>query len=434
MKSTNMTSQKSKKVTAIVLTAALALGSAACQSSSASESSGKTTITFALWDEIQSSTYQKIIDKFTEQHPDIQVEMQLTPWDQYWTKFDASAGANQAPDTFWINTYAPKYADAGILEPLDDYMEKDNIDQSQWLDAVTEAFYYEDELYAVPKGVDSCAVVYNKALFEKYKVSEPSEGWTWEDLKQIANQLKENIDAAGGSEYGVVLPVTDQNSFIRSYIYQAGGSFLNESMTKGNFYNEKTVAALEDVYSLIEKGICPSASIIQENAPIDLLLSGKACLTYTTQNNAKKMNESSLAKDLALVTLPSLENSSYVPAVMGYGMNAQGKHKEASWEFLKFLGGEEANQILAEDGADMPAYIDAQQYYATGFEQLDVSAFERQLQNVIPIQLIPVRDKVNSEENEIFAKIFTGELSVTDGLKQLDEVNNEALDTWYSKH
>lgn len=39
------------------------------------------TITFSLWDEIQSVVYQQLIDNFEEQNPNIHVEMQLTPWD-----------------------------------------------------------------------------------------------------------------------------------------------------------------------------------------------------------------------------------------------------------------------------------------------------------------------------------------------------------------
>ena len=308
------------------------------------------------------------------------------------------------------------------------------MDSSQWLEAVTDAFYYEGSLYAIPKGVDSCAVIYNKALFEKYGVSMPKEGWTWEKLKETARDLDSRIETAGGSEYGVVLPVTDQNSFIRSYVYQARGSFLDEEMRNGNFYNEKTVAAFEDLYGLIEEGVCPGATIIQENSPIDLLLSGKACMTYTTQNNAKKINESSIADDLELITMPSLENNCYVPAIMGYGMNSQGKHKEASWRFLKYLGGEEAGRMLAEDGADIPANVKVQQYYAAGFENVDVSAFQKQLEHTIPIQLIPVRDKVNSEENAIFGEIFAGSITIEEGLKKLDELNNNALEEWYVKH
>ena len=61
------------------------------------------TITYSLWDEIQSVVYQELIDNFEEQNPNIHVEMQLTPRDQYWTKFDASAGANQAADVFFMN-------------------------------------------------------------------------------------------------------------------------------------------------------------------------------------------------------------------------------------------------------------------------------------------------------------------------------------------
>ena len=54
----------------------------AAQEQAASQSSAggeRVTITFSLWDEIQSVVYQEIIDKFEEQNPDIHVEMQITP-------------------------------------------------------------------------------------------------------------------------------------------------------------------------------------------------------------------------------------------------------------------------------------------------------------------------------------------------------------------
>ena len=161
-----------KRLTAMVLSGVLAASMAV----TGTAAEDQVTITFSLWDEIQSVVYQQLIDNFEEQNPNIHVEMQLTPRDQYWTKFDASAGANQAADVFFMNVWVPKYAEAGILEPLDDYMEKSNFDFSLYAPSVVESSTYNGVHYAVPKGTDSLAVIVNSALFEKYGVTEPENG------------------------------------------------------------------------------------------------------------------------------------------------------------------------------------------------------------------------------------------------------------------
>ena len=141
--------RKLNKVLSVALSLAMAASLAACGNTTADDTGSTTTqesttqenaksdtseepvtITFALWDEIQSVVYQELIDKFEEQNPDIKVEMQLTPWDQYWTKFETTAGSNQAPDTYFMNANWQKYTDAGVMEPLNDYIEKDGVDMS----------------------------------------------------------------------------------------------------------------------------------------------------------------------------------------------------------------------------------------------------------------------------------------------------------------
>ena len=69
-----------KRLTAMVLSGVLAASMAV----TGTAAEDQVTITFSLWDEIQSVVYQQLIDNFEEQNPNIHVEMQLTPWDQYW--------------------------------------------------------------------------------------------------------------------------------------------------------------------------------------------------------------------------------------------------------------------------------------------------------------------------------------------------------------
>lgn len=88
--------------------------------------------------------YQELIDQFEEENPDIKVEMQLTPWDQFWTKFDSAAGTDEMPDTFFMNPLFEIYAEAGIMEPLNEYIERDSLDMSVYTPAIVDYFITSD--------------------------------------------------------------------------------------------------------------------------------------------------------------------------------------------------------------------------------------------------------------------------------------------------
>ena len=135
-------------------------------------------ISFMIWDEVQRPVFDEIVAEFMEANPEIDVEIQLTPWSQYWTKLDAAAGAGEAPDVFWMNTFMTKYTDAGILEPLDPYIDAAGLNRAAWLDTTMNAYADEGVQYAMPKGMDTVVVAFNRNIFEKYSVDVPAEGWS----------------------------------------------------------------------------------------------------------------------------------------------------------------------------------------------------------------------------------------------------------------
>ena len=60
------------------------------------------TLSYALWDQEQVPAMQQTIDEFKQTHPNIDVKIQVTPWDDYWTKLQTSATGGSAPDVFWM--------------------------------------------------------------------------------------------------------------------------------------------------------------------------------------------------------------------------------------------------------------------------------------------------------------------------------------------
>ena len=88
-----------KKIVASILCAAMLVVSVAgCQSkeaasggSAAANNDEKVSLKFALWDKNQQPIYQKMVDQFMEENPNIKVEIEITPWAQYWTKLETAA-------------------------------------------------------------------------------------------------------------------------------------------------------------------------------------------------------------------------------------------------------------------------------------------------------------------------------------------------------
>lgn len=377
------------------------------------------TITFSLWDEIQSVVYQELIDKFEEQNPDVHVEMQLTPWDQYWTKFDAAAGANQAADVFFMNIWVPKYAEAGVLEPLDSYMERDGFDLSLYSSSIIENGTYNGVHYTVPKGTDSMAVIVNTALFEKYGVEVPGNDWTWDDMIAVCNELKEKIGAAGDSIYPMAFILNSTNGSWQPVVYQFGGTIYNEDGTSG-YRNEESVAAIQALVDMIDEGLIPDYQMISDTSAEEFFISGQACMLYLPTFSSQKIEQAKM-ENVALIQLPKAKTQEFIAGNMHYGMNAVSEHKEEAWRFLQYLASEEANDIVGQRGIDLPARISSQSYYASSFKQFDGTAFVEDMSYAKPYASSPAyaEDAIGSITNDGIIAIFTKQIGVKEGMEKM---------------
>ena len=67
--------KKIPRITAAVLVLTLLLSLAGCGASD-----GKTRLKFQIWDVAQRDSMQAICDAYTEKHPDVTIEVQVTSW------------------------------------------------------------------------------------------------------------------------------------------------------------------------------------------------------------------------------------------------------------------------------------------------------------------------------------------------------------------
>src|SRR5699024_4100454 len=129
------------------------------QASDESESVEEVTIDIAIWDSNQEPVLREILDNFEAENEDIKVQIQLTPFGQYWTKLEAAATGGDLADVVWMN--GPNfelYAGNGIIEPLTSYLEDSDLNLDDYPDGLVDLYNFNGDQYGIPKDWDTSAL------------------------------------------------------------------------------------------------------------------------------------------------------------------------------------------------------------------------------------------------------------------------------------
>ena len=139
----------------------------------AGASDGDVTLRYGIWDDNQKAALREIADKFEEENPGIKVEIEVTPWKDYWTTLETSATGGSAPDVFWMNApHFAMYAQGGMLASLDDAIGDSEVaSKADFPESLVDMYSDNGVWYGMPKGFDTIAVYYNKELFDNAGVA-----------------------------------------------------------------------------------------------------------------------------------------------------------------------------------------------------------------------------------------------------------------------
>ena len=151
--------------------------------SEASEDS--VTITIGSWRTEDKASYQKMIDAFNEENPDINVEFKPSKNTEYNTILNTALQSGEGPDIIHLRPYTPgiELADAGYLEPLDDLEGLDQYPE----ETLAASKGSDDKQYGVPLNMSTTQMFYNKKMFEEMGLEEPQ---TWEEFMTLNEKIK----------------------------------------------------------------------------------------------------------------------------------------------------------------------------------------------------------------------------------------------------
>lgn len=319
-----------------------------------SETTEKVEIHHAYWHGAMTDYLTECEEKFEAENSNIDIVLDYYDWGEYWTKLEAAAAGGEVADVFQLNgpnNY--KYADYGMLLPLDDYIAGSDVDMDNYPEALNKIYNIDGVQYGIPVDWDTIGLWYNKEIFDAAGVEYPNENWTWEDLVAAA----EKITDADAGIYGISAGYADQGGFFNT-VPAAGGYIVNEDGTKCGFDDEKTVKGLQIWEDLLKAGLSPSQAKLNETADTTLFTAGQlGMLMAGDWVIADFVAVEGFAGKFDAAMLPMIDGNR-ASCIHGKAncISSVTENPDEAWAWVSYLAGQEANEMLGKSGAAIPAH------------------------------------------------------------------------------
>jgi multiple sugar transport system substrate-binding protein len=406
---------------------------------------GVTTVTLRLWDEQVAAAYEESFAEFSQQNPDVRVQLSVVSWPDYFTRLTLDVGSGAVDDVYWVNTaYFGAFADGGKLIDVGRELAGD---VAGWVPAAVEQYSRNGTLWGVPALTDGRIVVYyNRAMVEAAGVDPTN--LTWHPTDRAADTFlpaaqRLTRDAAGRT--------ADQPGFDPGAITQYG--FNSARDLQAIYYNfagsnggriqapdetflltePRTVEAFQYMVDLINRDhVAPSAADTNDNPDFsrDQFLQGKMALFQSGTYNLKNIDDGATFEwGIAPLLNGPQGRVSVVNSVIAAG-NAESPRRDAILRVLRWLGSEQGASYVGREGAALPAVLAAQKAYFDYWagRGVDTRYFGPEGGTAtIPAPSGPKFGAGSTAFEPILNEVFAGRLPVPQGLQQAQDAGNAAL-------
>jgi multiple sugar transport system substrate-binding protein len=281
----------------------------------------------------------KAIAAFKQVKPDLDIAGEFAGWSDYWPRLATQVAGRNAPDLIQMDyRYIFEYARRGALAPLDEYLGKSlkiedfgvpNIDSGR----------VDGKLYGINLGVNSSAVFFDAAGWEKTGVKPPSAGQTWEDFAKSAAEFGKNKPKPG---YYATADASGVEPSFENWLRQSKKSLFSEDGALG--YDAKDATQWFMMWAdMRAAGGCVPADIQaldQLNIESNPLTTGKAATAFAHSNQFVGYQAVNKAK-LAITSYPKISKEApsghYLKPSMLMSVANGSAGISAAVDFINFL-------------------------------------------------------------------------------------------------
>jgi multiple sugar transport system substrate-binding protein len=374
----------------------------------------------------------KMIDEhWTPDHPGIKIHSKgETGPDAILTAM--SGGTPPDVAILWDPNSVTLWARQGAIKNLTPFVEKSQMDLSQFVPAALAWTQYKGQTYGLPFVDFNLGFFWNKALFKEAGLDPDKAPASIDELRTYAEKLTKKDDSGKITQIGWLANGTDQ------YISLAlafGGKFYNAQSGEVTANDPKNVAALQwDLgvakdFGLTEVSNFASGFTGEEgNNPFFL---GKAAMTIDGCWQPAFIKQYAPNLDYGVAGVPPADpayaNSSNVmtnPIVIPNAV----KHPDESWEFAKWLGTDpQVSKEFSQLVANIPQLKSVLQGYSTD-PKVQVFVDLSNSPNATAWAPLPVTSVYYDELSNAVSSVFAGQAEPQPALDAVQQKVSAELD------
>lgn len=337
------------------------------------DSGEKTVVKFQTWNPGDEEYTHAMLEKFEEEHPDIQIDYTFMPYTDHVEKLKVDLSAGDAADVYGVQTGAMYKEFRDFEEDLTPYLAKEYGDDwaSNYNEYAMSLLKGDDgEYYAVPLGLSYAGYVWaNMKYFDKYGLELPT---NYDELKEVCKTFRDN------GEYPLVIGAKDSWINIDTWMNIAADINTEKlySAIEGEtpFTDEDLVQSFQIWQNCFTDGVfqdgalgvgmyTDSTDMYQKEGSVPMILNGSWSLGAYMDSDEQSQEVYNGEGANHKIFLMDWNNDGKIAPVeeavdVSLAINNQSKVKDAAWTFVDWMIHEGADTLVNGQLQYMPARND----------------------------------------------------------------------------
>lgn len=276
----------------------------------------------------EKAEFTNTVQEFEEANPEVKVNIEFFPWSYRVERFMTAIAGGVAPDLGYLNAdYFTIFADSGNLISLNKYFSEEEIND------LKNPYKWKGHLYIMPILQTVVPTFYNKRMFREAGLDPENPPLTWDEFFTACEKIKE----AGMWPFTEPILHEDPFTIVNPWLFQAGGSYLNEEGTKVTLNNEYGLEALETIVKLHDKYVNPCENSLKAAERGPRFGEERVAMCYSEQQSIRVFRKDYPQLDFGIGHILKYRKRQSHGTVAGYVIFSQSKHPDVAAKWLTFL-------------------------------------------------------------------------------------------------
>ncbi|CAM3395889.1 ABC transporter substrate-binding protein [Marinicrinis lubricantis] len=325
---------------------------------------GEVQLTMSAWgNPAEIKVYQKALDAFMADNPEIKVELVPIPNDGYQDKIMTQLSGGKAPDIFYVGSeWISKIVETGKVVDLSDFLSSDEsyVKPDEFAEGLWGAAKINNQIYGLAVDCNPFVLYYNKKVLEEAGVKSPQEyydegKWNWDTFAEVTAQIKES------GKKGFILDGWSGPLF--TWIWTNGGEMYDEDGHIILSENEEAQEAFKYISDMLQQGnFTYSGSLPQGQGGDAMFMSNQVGFVGAGRWYTPMFSENK-ALEFDYIPYPTNtgEQQGTVSIATAYMVvNKDSKHLDAAMKFASFYTSPEGQKARLEgNGNAVPSVLGA---------------------------------------------------------------------------